>query len=99
MPLSFALVPLCLSTTELLVWVSAEFSLIGKKAASKKNGRARARVHIAYTTFPQAAKSRRAALRVPQLHAFVRENRAALRPQECNRSKKLENDGANAVEK
>src|SRR5882762_4670884 len=53
--------------------VSAGFSPIDTKWASKKNGSARALVHTAYTTFPQAAKSRDVTPRGSQLHAFAEE--------------------------
>jgi hypothetical protein len=41
--------------------------------ASEKYGRARARVHTAYTTFPQAAKSSTKSRSFSQLHAFAQE--------------------------
>jgi hypothetical protein len=81
------------------MWVSAGFSPIEKKAASKKNGRARARVHIAYTTFPQAAKPPASSPGLLQLHAFVREKRVATPLQESNRRKKEEKFTSDAVDK
>ena len=72
-PLISARVPLTLSTAEPLRYVSAGFSPIDTMGASEKYGRARARVHTAYTTFPQAPKSPTQSRSFPQLHAFAQE--------------------------
>src|ERR1051325_4262555 len=73
MPLSFAFVPFSLSTGELLLSGSAGFSTIDSNGASKKYGSIRARVHTAYTTFPQAAKTSNSSHRLSQLHAIAQE--------------------------
>src|SRR5260370_11193195 len=72
-PLISARVPLTLSTAEPLRCVSAGFSPIDTMGASEKYGMARARVHTAYTTFPQAPKSPAKSGSFSQLHAFVQE--------------------------
>ena len=65
--------PFDLSTAEPPRCVSAGFSPIDTKGASKKYGRGRAHVHTAYTTFPQVPKLPTQARSSPQLHAFVQE--------------------------
>jgi hypothetical protein len=72
-PLISARVPVTLSTAEPLRCVSAGFSPIDTMGAREKYGRARARVHTAYTTFPQAAKSPTKSRSFSQLHAFAQE--------------------------
>jgi hypothetical protein len=72
-PLISAQVPFCLSTAEPPRCVSAGFSPIDAKGASEKYGRARAHVHTAYTTFPQAPKLPVPTRSVSQLHAFAQE--------------------------
>jgi hypothetical protein len=77
-PLISARVPFNLSTAEPPRCVSAGFSPIDAKGASEKYGRARARVHTAYTTFPQATKVALRTQAFPQLHAFAEEKSNAL---------------------
>jgi hypothetical protein len=74
-------------------------SPIDAKGASKKYGRARARVHTAYTTFPQAPKSRNSIHYVSQLHAFAEEKSAAPPLRQDILGRNLEKFSTHAVEK
>jgi hypothetical protein len=96
LPLISARVPFNLSTAEPPRCVSAGFSPIDAKGASKKYGRARAHVHTAYTTFPQAAKAALRTQAFSQLHAFAEEKSNALGG---FRQENLKNLVACAVEK
>ena len=74
-------------------------SPIDAKGASKKYGRARARVHTAYTTFPQAPKSQNSIHCVSQLHAFAEEKSAAPPLEQDIFGRNLEKFSTHAVEK
>jgi hypothetical protein len=98
-PLISARVPFNVSTAEPPRCVSAGFSPIDAKGASKKYGRARAHVHTAYTTFPQAAKVALRTQAFSQLHAFAEEKSNALSSFRLVRPGKFKKLVARAVEK